>query len=117
MADSVEELKASLVAFRDERDWAQFHSLKNLVAALAVEAGELLELTLWKTEEQVDAMAASDDGLAFRNECADVLAYLVLTAERAGFDLLAATNEKIILNAQKYPVDRAKGSATKYNRL
>ena len=117
MPDSLSELTAQLIAFRDQRDWKQFHSLKSLIAALSVEAGELLELTLWKTDHEVQQLAESADAEALKNECADVFAYLLLVADRAGFDLLEATRHKIILNGEKYPVDKSKGSAKKYNLL
>ena len=118
MEDRLEGLRRQLIAFRDERDWAQFHTLKNLIGALSVEAGELMELTLWKTDGQFDgAMSSTESFDALKNECADILAYLILISDRAGFDLLEATRQKIEINRLRYPVEKAKGSATKYDRL
>lgn len=115
---SLDELTQRLLAFRDARDWRQFHSLKDLILSLNLEAGELLELTQWKTPEAFEAEVRSDPmQQRLREECADVLLYLLLVAERAGIDLQAAAAEKIALNAQKYPVEKARGTAAKYNEL
>jgi NTP pyrophosphatase (non-canonical NTP hydrolase) len=118
MSDRLNGLQARLEEFRDERDWAQFHSLKNLIAALSVEAGELLELTLWQKEEALED-ALQDEAVAERlqHECSDVLAYLLLIASRADFDLIAATERKLEINRAKYPVEKARGSAVKYDKL
>ena len=118
MSDRLEALKAEILKFRDEREWAQFHTLRNLITALSIEAGELLELTLWKTDDALEKIVTSAGTAdALKNECADVLAYLILIADRAGFDLVDATRHKIELNALKYPVDKAKSTARKYDEL
>lgn len=107
-----------LIAFRDERDWRQFHSLKDLIISLNLEAGELLELTQWKNGETVEEFAMSPTGKArLEEECADILLYLLLVAERADIDLVEAAHAKIALNEQKYPVDKARGTAKKYSDL
>lgn len=118
MSDRLNRLQARLEEFRDERDWAQFHSLKNLIAALSVEAGELLELTLWQNDDILED-SLQDKAVAERleHECADVLAYLLLIASRADFDLVAATERKLEVNRAKYPVEKARGSAVKYDKL
>jgi NTP pyrophosphatase (non-canonical NTP hydrolase) len=111
-------LRADLLAFRDARDWQQFHSLKNLIVSLNLEAAELLELTQWLRDEEVDALPADPvrrDALA--DECADVFLYLILIADRAGIDLCAAAQAKLAKNAAKYPVDKARGSRAKYTQL
>lgn len=109
---------AKLLAFRDARDWKQFHSLRNLITSLNLEAAELLELTQWKSDAEVDALpvdpAANE---ALRDECADILMYLLLIADTAGIDLLAAAEDKLRKNAEKYPVDKAYGSRAKYTEL
>jgi NTP pyrophosphatase (non-canonical NTP hydrolase) len=112
------ELTRRLLAFRDERDWAQFHTAKNLMVSLALEAAELLELAQWKTDQQLD-QALADPALKTRlgEECADILLYLLLLAERAGIDLGAAASAKIDVNAAKYPADLARGNALKYTQL
>ena len=111
-------LTAELLAFRDARDWRQFHSLRNLIVSLNLEAAELLELTQWKNDAEVETLPAdSVSAEALRDECADVLLYLLLIADKAGIDLLAAGREKLLKNAEKYPVDKAFGSRAKYTEL
>ncbi len=111
-------LTARLVEFRDARDWAQFHTLRNLIVSLNLEAGELLELTPWQSDPEIDRLPADPVRReALADECADVLLYLLLIAERAGIDLIAAGEAKIAKNAEKYPVDKARGSRAKYHDL
>ncbi len=115
---SLAELTDRLIAFRDARDWRQFHSLKNLILSVGLESAELLELTQWKDDAAVDKAAGEP---AFRDrlaeECADVLLYLLLIAERAGFDLATAAADKIEANDVKYPVEKSRGNARKYTDL
>jgi len=111
-------LTRALVAFRDERDWAQFHSLRNLIVSLNLEASELLELTQWKGDRETDAILRNDDRMeALRDECADILLYLLLIAEKAGIDLADAAERKLEKNALKYPVEKCYGSSAKYDEL
>ncbi len=111
-------LTQTLIEFRDERNWAQFHTLRNLIVSLNLEAGELLELTQWKDDQGVAEMLADPvKQEALRDECADVLLYLLLIAEKGGFDLLAAARSKLAKNTQKYPVDKCFGSSRKYTEL
>ena len=115
---SLAELTDRLIAFRDARDWRQFHALKDLIVSLNLEAGELLELTQWKSEDQFEVDAR--DGTTHQRleeECADVLLYLLLIAERAGIDLQVAAARKIAINDEKYPVASSRGRATKYTEL
>lgn len=116
--NDLQALTAALLQFRDERDWRQFHSLRNLIVSLNLEAGELLELTQWQSDAEIDALPA-DPGAAeaLRDECADVLLYLLLISETAGIDLIAAAHAKLAKNALKYPVAKARGSRTKYTEL
>lgn len=103
-----------LEAFRDERDWAQFHDSKNLALALSIEASELNELFLWKkSDEEVEGV--NKERLA--EELADVFAYAYLLAARNGLDVDTIVRAKVESNAKKYPVSKAKGSAAKYNEL
>ena len=115
---SLAELTDRLIAFRDARDWQQFHSLKNLILSVSLESAELLELTQWKGDDAVETAVADP---AFRDrlaeECADVLLYLLLIAERADFDLATAAAAKIETNEAKYPVDKSRGNARKYTEL
>ncbi len=113
------ELTERLVRFRDERDWKQFHTLKDLLISLSLEASEALELCQWKEAEAFDALARRGGPLheRLREECADVLLYLLLIAEAADFDLARAAAEKIEINARKYPAGKARGRADKYTEL
>jgi dCTP diphosphatase len=108
----IDALKQRLAEFAAERDWEQFHSPKNLAMALAAEAGELVEQFQWLTESQSEDLdAAQKQAVAY--ELADVLIYLVRLADRLDVDLDVVVPEKIRINAEKYPVALAKGSAAK----
>ena len=107
-----------LIAFRDARDWRRFHSLKNLMLSASIESAELLELTQWQDDDEVEARIDEPEFRArLAEECADVLLYLLLIAERAGFELDAAAMDKIEINERKYPVEKARGNARKYTEL
>ena len=115
---SLADLVAAVARFRDERDWAQFHTPKNLAAATAIEAAELQERFLWKTDAEVDqdlADAAKRAGVA--DEIADVVMFAMLLADRLGIDLAEAVSAKLAANEQKYPVTLARGNARKYTDL
>jgi NTP pyrophosphatase (non-canonical NTP hydrolase) len=113
---SLEALRDELRQFAAERDWNQFHSPKNLAIALSVEAAELLEHFQWMPETESAALAAGQKG-RIREEVADVLLYLIRLADKLEIDLLAAASDKIRLNAEKYPVAKARGSSKKYTEL
>ena len=116
--DTLSDLSRAVLAFRDERDWAQFHQLKHLMVSLCLEAGEVLELTQWKSDAEVEALPQSPGSReALSDECADVLAYLLLIADKAGIDLGAALRRKLAKNALKYPVEKSHGRREKYSRL
>lgn len=108
-------LRDELRRFAAEREWDQFHSPKNLAAALAVEAAELLEPFQWLTEEQSRSLN-QDQLSAATDEMADVMIYLVRLSDKLGVDLLAAAEAKIQKNAAKYPADLVRGSAKKYGQ-
>lgn len=103
-------LLQALKKFRDERDWEQFHNAKDLALAINVEAGELLELFLWKP-------AGEENREKVKEELADVFSFALLLADKYGFDIQAIVEEKIKANGIKYPVDKAKGTAKKYTEL
>jgi len=103
--DPLSQLREELRAFAVEREWGQFHTPKNLAMALAAEAGELLEQFQWLTPEQSDALEAPRRA-AVRDEIADVFIYLVQLSDRLDIDLWAATREKMVRNAVKYPPER-----------
>ncbi len=106
----IKEITQELLKFRNERDWEQFHNPKDLALAINIEAGELLELFLWKKAE--DAKKEK-----IKEELADVFAFAFLLADKYDFDVKQIVLEKIKLNAEKYPVDKAKGNSQKYNEL
>ncbi len=112
----MKELMKKLSLFAKERDWEQFHSPKNLSMALAVETGEIMEHFQWLTEKQsrnLDQKTLEK----VKDEIADTQIYLARLADQLGIDPITAANEKLIKNANKYPVEKAKGSAKKYTDL
>lgn len=112
----MQELMKKLQMFARERDWEQFHSPKNLSMALAVETAEIMEHFQWLTEEQ----SRNLDNKTLekvKEEIADAQIYLARLADQLGIDPITAANEKLIKNADKYPVEKAKGSAKKYTDL
>ena len=108
--NEISKINEELRKFRDERDWAQFHNPKDLAIALSIEAGELLELYLWKPAENADLNKVKE-------ELADVFAYAFMLADKYGLDVAQIMQEKLEKNKLKYPVAKAKGSAKKYNEL
>lgn len=114
MADSLDALRARVNAFVTERDWAQFHSPKNLAMAMIVEAGEVVEHFQWMTEDESRNLDA-ETKVQVGQELSDTLVYLLRIAEVCGINLIEAANKKIDLNAQKYPADKCKGSNAKYS--
>ena len=115
---SLEELTDQLIKFRDERDWRQFHALKDLMLSLSLEASELLELSQWKPEQQFEEEAKTEPmQQRLKEECADVLLYLLLICERCEIDLQTAAADKLAANARKYPVDKSRGTSAKYTDL
>ena len=113
---SIPELQERIRAFRDERDWMQFHNHKDMAAALAIEASELQELFLWKNSGEVEEVAATRQE-RLREELADVAVYLLELADNLGINLSEAILSKLAKNALKYPVEKAKGSNAKYTEL
>ena len=106
----MEEIIKRLKKFRDEREWSQFHNTKDLSLALSIEANELLEVFLWKSADQADIEKVKE-------ELADVFAYAFLLADSYGLDVKEIIFDKIKKNAEKYPIERSKGNARKYNEL
>jgi NTP pyrophosphatase (non-canonical NTP hydrolase) len=113
-AGELAQLRAIVRQFVDERDWDQFHTPKNLASALTVEAAELLEHFQWLREGRPDELGP-DKLRAVSHEMADVLVYLVRLADKLDVDLMAAVQEKMVLNRAKYPADQVRGDARKYD--
>jgi dCTP diphosphatase len=116
MSDTIQNLTAEIRAFRDARDWRQFHSPKELAVAITAEAGELLQHFVWQTPEQSEQRGRERRG-AIAGEIADVGILLFELADNLGLDLAAVMRGKLAINEQRYPVDKARGSNKKYNEL
>ena len=106
----LEELRKAIVTFTRERDWDQFHNGKDLALALSIEAAELNEAFLWKDAKDVNVEKVKE-------ELADIFNYAILIADKYNLDIKQIVLDKLAKNAQKYPVDKAYGSAKKYNEL
>jgi NTP pyrophosphatase (non-canonical NTP hydrolase) len=106
----IEFLINKLKIFRDERDWSQFHNPKDLSLAISIEANELLEQFLWKSSEDANVENIKD-------ELADILSFCLLLSEKYNFNIEEIILDKIAKNGKKYPIEKAKGSAKKYNEL
>lgn len=113
MPDSLNDLRQRINQFVAERDWAQFHTPKNLAMAMIVEAAEVVEHFQWDTAQE-SATLTPERKTEIGHELADTFVYLLRIAEVCDIDLIAAANAKIDLNAQKYPADKSRGSNAKY---
>jgi NTP pyrophosphatase (non-canonical NTP hydrolase) len=105
-----EEIIQALLEFRNERDWVQFHNSKDLALAISIESAELLELFLWKKADEANAEKVKE-------ELADIFSFAFLLAQKYEFDVKEIVLEKIKKNGEKYPINKSKGSAKKYNEL
>jgi NTP pyrophosphatase (non-canonical NTP hydrolase) len=115
---TVRSLKEEALKFRDERNWKQYHDPKNLAEALSIEAGELLELFLWKSEKELRELVRSKIGRrSIGEEIADIFIYLLYIADSVGVDLSDAVLEKLKINRKKYPVEKSRSSSRKYTEL
>ena len=112
----LEDLTDRIVAFRDERDWKQFHSPRNLAASISIEAAELLELFQWSSDESI-ADDVEERRADLERELADILVYCLLLARDTGIDPATAIDAKLAENGAKYPVEKARGSRVKYTDL
>jgi NTP pyrophosphatase (non-canonical NTP hydrolase) len=110
MACDIDQLIRKIIEFRDKRNWAQFHNPKDLALGLSIEASELNELFLWKKPGEADPSRV-------REELADVIIFVLMLIEKYGLDFEKIVLEKLAANEEKYPVDKARNSATKYTDL
>lgn len=118
MSAAIQDLIESIVKFRNARDWQQFHTIKNLMISLNLEASELLELAQWKNDDDIKASIRTEAGAKeVAEECADIFIYLLMICHECQIDLIKATNDKIVKNAEKYPKAKSKGSSKKYTKL
>ena len=106
--DKYEKLRAKVQKFTDDRDWDQFHSPENLAKSVVIEAAELLECFQWDDDYDLEALS---------DEMADVFVYLIDLADKVGVDLFDIADKKMDKNALKYPVEKARGSNVKYDKL
>jgi NTP pyrophosphatase (non-canonical NTP hydrolase) len=111
--DEINKLIKELIKFRDDRDWEQFHNTKNLAIAIAIEAAELNELFLWKSVEESEKV----DKERIKEELADILTFSLLLAKKHNLNIIDIVREKVNKNSEKYPIEKAKGNAKKYNEL
>lgn len=113
---NLDDLIRKIIAFRDERDWKQFHNPKDLAISLVLEANEVMEHFQWKNKEEIDQyVVATKDAIG--EELADVLYWTLLMSHDLEIDILEALEKKIKKNEEKYPIEKAKGKHTKYNKL
>jgi len=108
--NDIKQITKKLIKFRNERDWEQFHNPKDLALAINIESSELLEVFLWKKHEEAKIEKVKE-------ELADIFAYAFLLADKYDFDVKQIVLDKIKSNGEKYPIDKAKGTAKKYNEL
>jgi NTP pyrophosphatase (non-canonical NTP hydrolase) len=113
---TINQLQEKIRLFRDERNWMQFHNHKDMAIALAIEAAELQELFLWKKNNEIEEVAVTKRE-RITEEIADIAVYLFELADNLGIDIPKAIDSKLMKNAHKYPVDKARGSSKKYTEL
>jgi NTP pyrophosphatase (non-canonical NTP hydrolase) len=108
--NDLDNIKQALINFRNQRDWEQFHNPKDLALAISIEAGELLETFLWKNYEDANVEKVKE-------ELADIFAFSILLADKYDLDIPQIIMDKIKKNEEKYPINKAKGTAKKYDEL
>ncbi|MBU0666408.1 MAG: nucleotide pyrophosphohydrolase [Nanoarchaeota archaeon] len=114
---SLEDIRKRIVAFREARDWGQFHNAKDLAVSLSLEASEVLELFQWKKSLEEIEQTVKDKKEQLSEEVADVLLYLINLCDVADIDLEEAALSKLDKNENKYPINKAKSNAKKYNEF
>jgi len=113
---NIDELTQKIIAFRDARDWKQFHNPKDLALSLVLEAAEVTEHFQWKSKEEIENYIKTNKS-DIGEELADVLYWVLLMSHDLSIDVFDALDKKIKKNEDKYPVEKAKGKHTKYNKL
>jgi NTP pyrophosphatase (non-canonical NTP hydrolase) len=113
---NLEDATKKMIAFRDERDWKQFHNPKDLAISLSLEASEVLEHFQWKSKEEIEKYIKTNKE-EIADEMADVFNYILILCHDLNIDILEASENKIKKNEVKYPIEKAKGRHTKYNKL
>ena len=113
MSKESQDIQSEIIQFRDNRDWKQFHNIKDLLVGLNIEVAELQELFLWKSEAEIKDIKKE----TIEDEIADIFIFLTYICNEYDVDLLGAVKEKIKKNELKYPIEKSKGSNKKYNEL
>ncbi len=113
---NINDLTKRIIAFRNARDWKQFHNPKDVALSLVLEAGEVMEHFQWKNKEEMEKYVV-ENKVEIGEELADVLYWVLLMSHDLNLDVLDALEKKIVKNEKKYPVEKAKGKHTKYNKL
>ena len=113
MSRDLKDLTEMIIQFREDRDWKQFHKIKDLLLGLNIEVGELQELFLWKSDEEIHQI----ENAHIENEIADIFIFLTYICDEFGIDLKTAIENKVKLNNMNYPVVKSKGSNKKYDKL
>jgi len=113
---NIEDLVKKIIDFRDARDWKQFHNPKDVSLSLVLEASEVMEHFQWKNKEEIEKYVKTDKE-HIGEELADVLYWVLLLSHDLDIDILDALDKKLVKNAEKYPIEKAKGKITKYNKL
>lgn len=114
--DKIKELTERIIAFRNARDWKQFHNPKDVALSMVLEAGEVMEHFQWKSKEEVEEYVKTHKD-EIGEEIADVLYWVLLMSHDLDIDVMEALEKKIKKNEEKYPVEKAKGKHTKYDKL
>lgn len=113
---NINELTKKLIAFRDARDWEQFHNPKDVAISLSLEASEVLEHFQWKSKEEIEQYIKTNKN-EIGEELADVFNWVLILSHDLSIDITEASDKKVKKNEEKYPVEKAKGKHTKYNKL
>ena len=118
MSSELEDLLRKIQVFSDERDWSQFHTAKNLIIAVSAEVGELAEVVQWKSDQEAAEYLNTPEGKSkLSEEVADVAIYLLRICQQQNLNFIDILNQKVEINASKYPVDKSKGNSIKYSEL
>ena len=112
----IDKIKKKLRSFSKDRDWDKYHNPKNLVMALSGEIGELVEIFQWLDEEQSIKIKSTSEIQSIKEELADIFIYLIRLADKLDIDIEESVEQKLKINAEKYPVALSKGNAVKYNK-
>jgi len=112
----LKKIEEKIIAFRDARDWSQFHNPRTLSTSISIESAELLELFQWAKDSELQALASRKKG-EISQELADIMIYIIMMAHDLDIDLERAILDKMERNEEKYPVDKSRGKSSKYTEL